>query len=304
MPSIKLLIFSVILTLVQTKPTTESTHEILKRLGFDQINKPIVNHHSKRVASETNKARYHNDVYNSDTDSKLFVVKLPPHHPYYAHTKPEKFENEVITKPPMSFRTNGQPARVYHWNIPIIKKVSQPKPHKSQYRKLHEDSKIYHLKILPNQEKQDADAHKKYKKYNKHAYKDRLDKIKQSKYHKNHVKYYKFNDVEKSDNHILSIKELAENGMEHIKIMKEFEKEMHQNDRPMVTEHKTKKHNSKDKYANEVMNEKNKKNSPVYYSPAIPKQNSFYKYFPGNGKPKSFYVIEKSEKPTRYHRLL
>lgn len=42
---------------------------------------------------------------------------------------------------------------------------------------------------------------------------------------------------------------------------------------------------------------------PSYYVPAKPKKSQFMKYFPGNGKPKSFYVIEKSKKP-HYHRLL
>lgn len=50
--------------------------------------------------------------------------------------------------------------------------------------------------------------------------------------------------------------------------------------------------------------EKNhKKKSPTYYAPK-PHKNSVHKYFPGNGKPQSFYVIEKSHKPAYYQKLI
>lgn len=305
--STTLAIFLFVLSLCQARPTTESTHSILQRLGFDPVQRPAVNHHSKRVALETNKARYHdNDVYNSDTDSHMFVVKLPPHPPYYSQTQPEKIDSKAAEKPPMSFRTNGKPARVYHWNIPVIKKLTHGK-HKTHNRKVEEDSKIFHVKILQNQDekaykKQKEEAHKKYNKYKKHKYEEKLDKL---RYHKNSVKLYKFNDVQPKE-HVLSIKELAESGMNQLKISPEMEKD-HQNDLPVVQKHKNKSFFRKkmnDNYANEVLSEKTRKYSPSFYSPTIPKQNSFHKYFPGNGKPKSFYVIEKSEKPSRYHRLL
>jgi hypothetical protein len=40
----------------------------------------------------------------------------------------------------------------------------------------------------------------------------------------------------------------------------------------------------------------------AYYVPT--KKTSFRKYFSGNGKPKSFYIIEKNKKAAEYHRLL
>ncbi|XP_060522829.1 uncharacterized protein LOC132699885 isoform X2 [Cylas formicarius] len=42
---------------------------------------------------------------------------------------------------------------------------------------------------------------------------------------------------------------------------------------------------------------------PSYYVPQKPKKSSFTKYFPGNGKPSSLYVIQKNKR-AHYHRLL
>jgi hypothetical protein len=51
-----------------------------------------------------------------------------------------------------------------------------------------------------------------------------------------------------------------------------------------------------------------KKSSPSYYAPVKPKKQNFQKYFPGNGKPKSFYIIEnkknKTQKKVSYHNLI
>lgn len=49
--------------------------------------------------------------------------------------------------------------------------------------------------------------------------------------------------------------------------------------------------------------EKLKKKIPTYYAPK-PHKNSVHKYFPGNGKPQSFYVMDKSHKPAYYQKLI
>ena len=46
------------------------------------------------------------------------------------------------------------------------------------------------------------------------------------------------------------------------------------------------------------------KKSPSFYGPAKPKKNNFQKYFPGNGKPSSFYVIKKSHHKPYYQQLI
>ena len=49
-----------------------------------------------------------------------------------------------------------------------------------------------------------------------------------------------------------------------------------------------------------------KKAAMSYYAPITGKSGStsIHKNFPGNGKPKAFYVMEKSRKPVYYHPLL
>ncbi|XP_051171316.1 putative uncharacterized protein DDB_G0279653 [Leptopilina boulardi] len=50
-----------------------------------------------------------------------------------------------------------------------------------------------------------------------------------------------------------------------------------------------------------------KKAAMSYYAPLNPNKSgstSIHKNFPGNGKPKAFYVMEKSRKPIYYHQLL
>nr|CAI5862100.1 unnamed protein product [Callosobruchus analis] len=56
---------------------------------------------------------------------------------------------------------------------------------------------------------------------------------------------------------------------------------------------------------NEILEKPMKEKKPLrpsYYVPAKAKKTNFMKYFPGNGKPHSFYVIE--GRKAHYHRLL
>lgn len=46
-----------------------------------------------------------------------------------------------------------------------------------------------------------------------------------------------------------------------------------------------------------------KKKSPSYYAPAKVNANT-KKYFPGNGKPKSFYVLKKNHHKPYYQKLI
>lgn len=296
---LQLVVISTVLCLAKCRPTTESTHAILKRLGFDPVQRPPVNHYSKRVAVVTNKARYHNDFYNSNSDSRMFVVKLPPHSPYYSQMKPEKFKNEAPSKTSTNFRTNGKPGQIYHWNIPVLRK-SPIQEKKGIVRSATEDSKVYHIKILPNQAQTKysrQEAHKKNKRKNK--YEDRLDTNKPNKYHRN--KLYRFSESivgGANDSHVET--ETSNGRIQNITISERHGNYFH--NFPKNSNYYNKK--LSEKYVNEVSKVKNKNKGPNYYVPAIPKQNSFYKYFTGNGKPKSFYVIEKSKKPSRLHRLL
>lgn len=184
--------------LAESKSSTSKNHELLSKIGFSRVRAPN-SHHRKRLAVES---RHHS---RSD-DSHMFIIKLPPNQHYYVHNKPNTY-SDSSKKIPVGFKNNGKPAKIYHWNIPVLKKINA---HRSKLR----------LNDSPD--------------------------VQQIKY-------------KSSWNEVLEKPERKE---------------------------------SRTNY---------KKQS--YYVPTKPKKSSFFKYFPGNGKPKSFYVIEKSKKQ-HYHRLL
>jgi len=224
------------------------------------------------------------------SDSHMFVVRLPPHHPFYSNLHPEKLENEVIKKP-MSFNGNGKPAQVYHWNMPLMKKLAKHKKNKH-------DSKILRLNIVSNEDP--YEYYKKLKKTGKPSLyklkKDHVMSIKELAEHQNDMPEIKprtahQNEILDKDSHVTRI------------VLKNNEKNFERRTDSMLTFIKHQKHhpNSIEKFEN---SKKTYGKTPFVYSPSIPKHNSFHKYFPGNGKPKSFYVIEDSKSPSRYHRLL
>lgn len=65
---------------------------------------------------------------------------------------------------------------------------------------------------------------------------------------------------------------------------------------------KSNKHREHDR-DNAIEEQNYKKNAPEYYAPIRPKKNSFQNYFANNGKPKTFYVIKKNQKP-HYRKLI
>lgn len=74
--------------------------------------------------------------------------------------------------------------------------------------------------------------------------------------------------------------------------------------KPWENETVEKTYRKNDRHNSDVHHEKLYKNkSPTYYAPRPKKSNNVHKYFPGNGKPKSFYVIKKSHKPY-YQKLI
>lgn len=183
-------------TLSDSKPSLSTkNHELLTKLGLQRIRGPN-SHHRKRLAVESRQ-------HSRSDDSHMYIVKLPPHPHYYVHNAPNSLDdiNSKSRNLPVGFKNNGKPAKIYHWNLPLMKKVAAS--HKAK------------LDDYLNDYKQPE------------SWNEVLDKpIKEKKPHK-----------------------------------------------------------------------------PYYYVPAKPKKSGFTKYFSGNGKPHSFYVIEKSKK-AHYHRLL
>ncbi|KAJ8941066.1 hypothetical protein NQ314_010503 [Rhamnusium bicolor] len=183
------------ITLSNGKPNAKN-HELLAKIGMQRIRGPN-SHHRKRLAVES---RHHS---RSD-DSHMFIIKLPPNPHYYANNRPNSV-GDIHTKSknlPVGFKNNGKPAKIYHWNIPVLKKMASK--------------------------------------------------------HKSRGKDYNDIDIQNPE----SWNEVLDKPMKEKKTLK-----------------------------------------PSYYVPAKPKKSSFTKFFPGNGKPHSFYVIEKSKK-AHYHRLL
>lgn len=126
----------------------------------------------------------------------MYVIKLPPNTSYYTHADPAPAAARTL---PLQMTSNGKPARVYHWNIPVLHKLAKNRP------QARLDDDIVDVESTPTWPKS-------------------------GNFHPN------------------AIDPLA------------------------------------------------------YYVPA--KKPSFRKYFSGNGKPKSFYIIEKNKKSAEYHRLL
>lgn len=182
--------------LVESKPskTAIKNHELLTKLGLSRVRGPN-NHQRKRVAVES---RHHS---RSD-DSHMFIIKLPPNPHYYVHNRPNTIV-EPNKKVPVGFKSNGKPGKIYHWNIPVIKKIVASK-----------------------------------------------------------------NKSRVNDDHVIDIQNPA--------------------------------------IWNEVLDKPSKEKKPMkpyYYVPAKSKKSPYMNHFAGNGKPHSFYVIEKSRK-AHYHKLL
>ncbi|XP_023715596.1 uncharacterized protein LOC111868819 [Cryptotermes secundus] len=211
------LIFTLIIS-SSSAPPNSANHELLTRLGMSR-RRMALNHHKKRVASES---RHHG--VNSD-DSHMFIIKLPPNPYYYSHMKPVKVSTNfnAVNKLPVSFRANGKPAKVYHWNIPVLKNMAKNGRRKSSDARLKvQDSKIY--------------------------------------------------TIQKASSWPQSVGN-----------------EEHEKSKPM-------KHHRKSNHI--------EKPSVSYYAPVNQRKTVIQKHFSGNGKPQSFYVIEKSKNPAYYQRLL
>ncbi|XP_030754235.1 uncharacterized protein LOC115881020 [Sitophilus oryzae] len=193
---VSVLLIVLLLQVLQARPQTNTrNHDLMKRLGLQKIRSPNT-HHRKRLAVESRHQ-------SRSDDSHMFIIKLPPNPHYYTVNRPNNFLPEA-TKVPVGFKSNGKPAKIYHWNLPVLKKIVES----------HEKRRTDDIDI----------------------------------------------DFDKPDswNEVL-------------------DKESHRtNKKPL---------------------------RPSYYVPQKPKKSNFLKYFPGNGKPHSFYVIEKNKR-AHYHRLL
>ncbi|KAL9897647.1 uncharacterized protein ACN427_006104 [Glossina fuscipes fuscipes] len=121
------------------KNLTKSSHKLnkkmLNKLGFTKVKAPN-SHNRKRLAIESRR-------HASPDDSHMFIIKLPPNMHYYSHPKAyaaatdsknsltpktlKHAEDANGKKVSFPFSSNGRPGRIYHWNLPVLKKMLQDK---------------------------------------------------------------------------------------------------------------------------------------------------------------------------------
>lgn len=96
-----------------------STNDVLRHIGMTRVKSPP--HHRKRLASQSRKSH--------SGDSHMYVIKLPPN-PYYYEGDAKIHMSNNVNRLPMDFKSNGKPGKIYHWNLPIVKKMAARKASK------------------------------------------------------------------------------------------------------------------------------------------------------------------------------
>ncbi|XP_043250187.1 uncharacterized protein LOC122396122 [Colletes gigas] len=291
-----------------------SNAAILNRLGLSPLQIPD-GHHKKRLAGPeppglNSQTRIHQPYSrrHGHRDSHVYIVKLPASPPYYTITKPHKsVKDEKLTKSesnfPMGFQGNGKPAKIYHWNLPVVKKITEKKRLQTQMKldlakKKLEDAKKYQGTLLKNFEEDRPEnlkiAHEPQEKKYYSAKNNKIllrQKTSAGKHVRNNDKRLSYPDHEekkteskKNNSNGNKTYRLNDSGMHRIHLTNELHGSRNAA--------KVKKHR--------------KKAAMSYYAPIASKSGStsIHKNFPGNGKPKAFYVMEKSRKPVYYHPLL
>ncbi|XP_055907597.1 uncharacterized protein LOC129942606 [Eupeodes corollae] len=107
--------------------------KLLNKLGLAKVRAPN-SHNRKRLAVESRR-------HASPDDSHMFIIKLPPNLYYYTGPKAggtSTASNSAATstaaknnaldqgngkKVSFNFNSNGKPSHIYHWNLPVIKKI-------------------------------------------------------------------------------------------------------------------------------------------------------------------------------------
>ncbi|XP_046806415.1 uncharacterized protein LOC111683568 [Lucilia cuprina] len=131
---------------------------LYSKLGFTKVKAPN-SHNRKRLAIESRR-------HASPDDSHMFIIKLPPNMYYYTNPKPSTSGTATVSstssatspnsiassvdkknslvphvlkddtsltkdangkKVSFPFNSNGKPGRIYHWNLPVIKKMLEDK---------------------------------------------------------------------------------------------------------------------------------------------------------------------------------
>jgi len=289
-----------------------SNAAILNRLGLTPLQIPD-GHHKKRLAGPepprfSLQTRHHQPYSrrHGHRDSHVYIVKLPASPPYYTITKPHKSINDdKITKTgpnfPVGFQGNGKPAKIYHWNLPIVKKITEKK--RLQLNQLKIDQARKKLEDIKMRQQTSSIKTMLNKLYpfdmiNKNFEYDAINGKLESRQKASATKHVRNNDkiLNYSDNDNIKLKKKGDNNVAN-KTYRLDDLNMH---RIRLTNEL---HGSRNA---SKMKKHRKKAVMSYYAPIAIKigSNSIHKSFSGNGKPKAFYIMEKSRKPVYYHPLL
>lgn len=161
----------------------------------------------------------------------------------------------------MGFKSNGKPGRIYHWNLPVLKKMltkaESTGRKSSNLRHSNDVNDLIDIKNIPTWSNPWDDN-------------ETFDKAFTGKQNRG-------NNAD-----ITGVSTVNINGIDDDLNLKLLKKK------------------SPTYYAPT----KQKKKAAMYDSAAKSSSSSSSKYFPGNGKPKSFYVIKKNEHKPYYQELI
>lgn len=111
------------------------TEDILRHMGMAKIKNPTSNSHRKRLASAS---RPRHDKA-SLPDSHVYVIKLPSNGYYYEKHPQLAAQDRTVNRIPVDFKSNGKPGKIYHWNLPVMRKNA--KKHANQVLKWSREEK-------------------------------------------------------------------------------------------------------------------------------------------------------------------
>uniref|UniRef100_A0A1B0CHW5 Uncharacterized protein n=2 Tax=Lutzomyia longipalpis TaxID=7200 RepID=A0A1B0CHW5_LUTLO len=123
-----------------------SNPEVFSKLGLGKM-KMSPNHHRKRLAVES---RHH----GHPDDSNMYIIKLPPSNNYYGNLKSRTDSVNAVTddskQVSLGFQSNGKPGRIYHWNLPVLKKLLHGnRPRNPNSRHTDDESELIDIKNIP-----------------------------------------------------------------------------------------------------------------------------------------------------------
>ncbi|XP_008480534.2 component of gems protein 1-like [Diaphorina citri] len=116
-----------------------SNMQLLHTLGMRKVRQP--NHHNKRHQQDSkSKSR---SQYNMNSDSQMYIVKLPPQ-PYYYHNEKPMYNIKPKNNVPITMVNNGKIDKIYHYNLPLVEKLmTGRKTYSNKAHKIHDPVQPY-----------------------------------------------------------------------------------------------------------------------------------------------------------------